>query len=89
MSDKPVVTMQALAEQVFAESKFRPQLYNHGFVEDVARAMHVAKLEGISQERARIVAMIENYRAAHRRDWDGGDPVAIAALSELLKLVRQ
>mgnify|MGYP006935492634 CR=1 FL=1 len=84
MSDKPVVTMQSLAERVFAESKFRPQLYNHGFVEDVARAMHVAKLEGISQERARIVKLLE----AEQLEWRAGTSHD-DLLERLLKLVRQ
>lgn len=48
-----------LAERVFTESKFAPGFYLHGFKEDVARAIHAGKLDGIAQEQGRIVAMLE------------------------------
>lgn len=56
-----------MAQRVFSESRWKPDKYLFGFVEDVAGAIHAGKLDGIGQEKARIVSLLEAEAAEWSR----------------------
>lgn len=73
-----------LARRVFAESAFRPHQYDHGFVEDVARTIHVGKLDGIGQEKKRVEKLITESIAVYQgmanssgSDWQHDENVSV------------
>lgn len=57
--------------------------------EETCKLVKRAHAAGAAEERARIVAVIGEYRKEHRRNWNGGDTLVLLALDDLLKAVRQ